>query len=171
MFKNLKKTLSAFAAAAIIFSAASIPAASLAASPDKDQLIGTLGEDDLFSDRDLRQEADTSEAVFYTVSDGGSVTIDTEGVYVFTGSAEEYTPAAMFRFEKESDIAMRLYIEAVLHAAWKQGRRQTFATLTRWLIANSAFPAGLQQRLGELAKETAAAMFMHAVAGEGQTGI
>ncbi len=91
MFENLKKTLSAFAAAAIIFSAASIPAASLAVSPDKDQLIGTLGADDLFSDRDLRQEADTSEAVFYTVSDGGSVTIDTEGVYVFTGSAEEYT--------------------------------------------------------------------------------
>ena len=34
-----------------------------------------------------------------------------------SGSAEEYTPAAMFRFEKESDIAMRLYIEAVRHAA------------------------------------------------------
>ena len=61
--------------------------------------------------------------------------------------------------------------EAALHAAWKQGRRQTFATLTRWLTANGAFPAGIQQRLGELAKETAAAMFMHAVAGEGQTGI
>ena len=54
--------------------------------------------------------------------------------------------------------------EAALHAAWKRGSRQTFATLTRWLLANGAFPAGVQQRLGELPRETAAAMFMHAIA-------
>ncbi|MBR6708035.1 MAG: carbohydrate-binding domain-containing protein, partial [Clostridia bacterium] len=91
MLKNMKKALSAFAAAAMIFSAAAFPARSLAASPDKNQLIGTLEEGDLFSDRDLRQEADTSEAVYYTVSDGVSVTIDSQGVYIFSGSAKEYS--------------------------------------------------------------------------------
>ncbi|MBR4500338.1 MAG: carbohydrate-binding domain-containing protein [Clostridia bacterium] len=91
MFKHIKKSLSVLAAAAMVFSAACFPAASLAAAPAGDQLIGTLEEDDLFSDRDLRQEADTSQAVFYTVSDGSGVTLDSEGVYVFSGSAKEYS--------------------------------------------------------------------------------
>ncbi|MGX8705747.1 MAG: patatin-like phospholipase family protein [bacterium] len=52
--------------------------------------------------------------------------------------------------------------EAAIHAAWKQGRRQTFALLARWLANHDAFPAELSKRLGELPKETAAAMFLHA---------
>ena len=54
--------------------------------------------------------------------------------------------------------------DAALHAAWKQGARETFALLTRWLNANGAFPNGLQHRLGELPRQSAAALFMHAVA-------
>jgi NTE family protein len=50
--------------------------------------------------------------------------------------------------------------DAALHAAWKQGPRQTFATLSRWLIANGDFPKELWHRLGELPRETAGAMFM-----------
>ena len=50
--------------------------------------------------------------------------------------------------------------DAVLHAAWKQGPRQTFGTLTRWLIAHGDLPRELWRRLGELPRETAAAMFM-----------
>ena len=53
--------------------------------------------------------------------------------------------------------------EAALHIAWKQGARQTFALLTRWLLSRGDFPRELQRRLGELPKETAAAMFMHTV--------
>lgn len=53
--------------------------------------------------------------------------------------------------------------EPTLHAAWKQGERQTFALLTRWRIANGDFPREVRPRLGELPKETAAAMFMWAV--------
>ena len=87
MFRNMKKALSVLTAATFVFSAAH----SLAAAPEKEQLTGTLEAEELFSDRDLRQEADTSEAVFYTVSDGGSAKIDGEGVYVFSGRAEEYT--------------------------------------------------------------------------------
>lgn len=53
--------------------------------------------------------------------------------------------------------------DAALSAAWKQGSRQVFSLLVRWLNANGAFPADVQRRLGELPKETAAAMFMHTV--------
>ena len=50
-----------------------------------------------------------------------------------------------------------------LHAIWKQGSRETFALLTRWLTAGRAFPKEVQNRLGELPKETAAAMFMASI--------
>ena len=53
--------------------------------------------------------------------------------------------------------------EAALHEAWKQGPRQTFAILTRWLDYHDAFPPELARRLAELPRETAAAMFMKAV--------
>lgn len=46
---------------------------------------------DLFSERDLEQEADLSSAVTYTVSDGQDITITKAGVYVLTGSAENVT--------------------------------------------------------------------------------
>ena len=54
--------------------------------------------------------------------------------------------------------------EAALHGAWKAGKRQTFALLTRWLCDRGEFPRALERRLGELPQETAAAMFMHAMA-------
>ena len=53
--------------------------------------------------------------------------------------------------------------EAALHNAWKAGRRETFALLTRWLDLHDDLPAELSRRLGELPKETAAAMFMKAL--------
>ena len=52
--------------------------------------------------------------------------------------------------------------EAMLHDAWKAGRRETFALLVRWLDNHDAFPQALSRRLGELPRETAAAMFMRA---------
>lgn len=51
--------------------------------------------------------------------------------------------------------------EASLHQAWRAGRRETFALLTRWLDLNGAFPPELLRRLGEMPRETAAALFMH----------
>ena len=51
--------------------------------------------------------------------------------------------------------------ESALHAAWKAGSRQTFALLTAWLDANGEFPQELLRRLGELPRETAAALFLH----------
>ena len=46
---------------------------------------------ELFSDRDLQQEADLSEAVSYTVSDGSDLSISAAGVYVLSGSAKNVT--------------------------------------------------------------------------------
>jgi hypothetical protein len=46
---------------------------------------------DLFSDRDLEQTADTSDAVTYTVEDDTDITITEEGVYILTGTASNVT--------------------------------------------------------------------------------
>ena len=49
---------------------------------------GAIDATDLFSDRDLRQTADLSEAEYLTLTDNNTVTIDKEGVYVLSGSAK-----------------------------------------------------------------------------------
>ena len=55
--------------------------------------------------------------------------------------------------------------ESTLHAAWKQGERQVFALLTRWLDDHDDFPQAVQRRLGELPRPTAAAIFMRSMKG------
>ena len=52
---------------------------------------GAVDASELFTDRDLRQTPDLSEAVYYTVSSGEDITITAAGVYVFSGSASEVT--------------------------------------------------------------------------------
>lgn len=47
--------------------------------------------DDLFSSRDMKQEADLSDAVSYAVSDGQDIHITEAGVYVLTGTAANVT--------------------------------------------------------------------------------
>lgn len=49
---------------------------------------GALDATDFFSERDLKQTADLTDATEYQLSDGSSITIDKAGVYVITGSAE-----------------------------------------------------------------------------------
>ncbi len=46
---------------------------------------------ELFSDRDLQQTADLTEAVTYAVADGQDITITEAGVYVLTGKAKDVT--------------------------------------------------------------------------------
>ena len=48
---------------------------------------GAVDTTDLFTDRDLEQTADLSEAKTYTISEGQTIEITSEGVYVITGSA------------------------------------------------------------------------------------
>ena len=46
---------------------------------------------EIFTDRDLQQEADLTNAVTYTVTDDQDITISGEGVYVISGTAKECT--------------------------------------------------------------------------------
>lgn len=48
---------------------------------------GAIDTTDLFTDRDLEQTANLSEATTYTVSDGETINITSDGVYVITGTA------------------------------------------------------------------------------------
>ena len=52
---------------------------------------GVLDTDDVFTKRDLKQTADTSDAEQITVQSGKDVDITSEGVYVITGTAENCT--------------------------------------------------------------------------------
>ena len=52
---------------------------------------GAIDTTDLFSNRDLKQEADLTDATTYTVADGQDISITSAGVYVITGSASEVT--------------------------------------------------------------------------------
>ena len=47
-----------------------------------------LSTDDIFTDRDLEQIVDTSEAKTYTVKDDENITITEEGIFVITGNAK-----------------------------------------------------------------------------------
>ena len=49
---------------------------------------GALDTSDMFTSRDLEQEADLSEAQSFTVADGQTIEITTKGVYVITGTAK-----------------------------------------------------------------------------------
>ena len=48
---------------------------------------GAIDASGIFSDRDLAQTADLSEATYYTVADGKDISITSAGVYVISGSA------------------------------------------------------------------------------------
>ena len=63
------------------------------AESSKGTSSGSAGEStaaaDIFTERDLQQEADLTNAVTYTVADNQDITISAEGVYVITGTAKE----------------------------------------------------------------------------------
>ncbi len=52
---------------------------------------GVMSAADLFTERDLTQNADLTGATFYTLADGQDITITDEGVYVISGAAEDVT--------------------------------------------------------------------------------
>ncbi|MDO5138520.1 MAG: carbohydrate-binding domain-containing protein, partial [Oscillospiraceae bacterium] len=69
----------------------------------------TDSENELFTERDLTQTADLSEAVTLTVSDGKTVTISEAGVYVLTGSAEN----ACVVVDAEDDDKVQIVLDGV----------------------------------------------------------
>ena len=69
----------------------SLPLATAAADTIESSTGNGAETSDLFTERDLEQTADLSEAVCYTVSDGEDIHISEAGVYVLTGSASDAT--------------------------------------------------------------------------------
>ena len=80
----MKRNLLALTLAIILCLSFSLTAAAETASP-------IYSAADLFTSRDLAQEADLSGATAYTVSDGQDIHITAAGVYVLTGTAANVT--------------------------------------------------------------------------------
>ena len=69
----------------------------------------TEDDDGLFTKRDLSQTADTDDAETITVSDGQTIDITEEGVYILTGSAKNCT----VRVEVDSEEKVQLVLDGV----------------------------------------------------------
>ena len=70
---------------------------------------GKLDTSDLFSSRDLKQEADTSEAKTITAADNKTETITEEGVYLITGSASNFT----VKVEADKEAKVQLVLDGL----------------------------------------------------------
>ncbi len=70
---------------------------------------GIVTADDLFSKRDLKQEADLSEASCITAEDGQTIRITSEGVYVLSGTASNCT----VRIEADKEAKIQLVLDGV----------------------------------------------------------
>ena len=68
---------------------------------------GLIDATDLFSDRDLTQNADFSAAEAFTLSDGEDIHITKEGVYVLTGTASNVTVYV----EAESEAKVQIVLD------------------------------------------------------------
>ncbi len=68
-----------------------------------------INTEELFTDRDLSQTADLTDAVYYTVTDGQDIHITAEGVYVLTGTAADVTVYV----EAEDTAKVQLVLDGV----------------------------------------------------------
>ncbi len=69
----------------------------------------SLDTADLFSNRDLEQTVDTSEATSLSIKDGETLTIDKAGVYIISGSAKD----AQIRVEAGDEDKVQLVLDGV----------------------------------------------------------
>ena len=70
---------------------------------------GVIDATELFSDRDLTQTPDLSEAVYYSVADGEDIHITEAGVYVLTGTASNVTVYV----EADSEAKIQLVLDGI----------------------------------------------------------
>ena len=70
---------------------------------------GILETEDVFTDRDLLQTPDLSEAQYLTAFDGETLSITEAGIYVISGSAEDCT----IRVEAADDAKVQLVLDGV----------------------------------------------------------
>ena len=83
--KNIK--IPAILLTAVLLAVCLAPAALAAASAEPE----ALDPAELFTDRDLAQTPDLTEAVYLTAQDGQDITVADEGVYVLSGTAADVT--------------------------------------------------------------------------------
>ena len=96
--------------------ASSASTANLAEVSEEDLVTVESISTDVFSKRDLEQTADTEDAETITVTDGGSVTLTKAGVYVFTGTASEYTITV--EASKEDKVQIVLDSVTITNSDW-----------------------------------------------------
>ncbi len=72
-------------------SSASTESGSSDSGSDTAVTTSTSDSEDIFTDRDMEQEADLTDATYMTVADGEDITITEEGIYVISGEAAEVT--------------------------------------------------------------------------------
>ena len=70
---------------------------------------GAIDASDLFTERDMKQTADLSEATYITVEDGKDVTITEAGVYVISGTSSETTIVV----EADDEAKVQLVLDGV----------------------------------------------------------
>lgn len=70
---------------------------------------GAIDATDLFTERDLEQTADLTNATYYTVSDGQTISITEDGVYVISGTAAN----AQIVVEAADDAKVQLVLDGV----------------------------------------------------------
>ena len=72
-------------------------------------LEGNLTKDAVFTERDLEQSADLSDATKYTVTSGEDISITSEGVYVISGEATDVT----ITVDVDSEDKVQLVLDGV----------------------------------------------------------
>ena len=70
---------------------------------------GTITADSVFTDRDLEQTADLSQAIVLDVEDNQEITISKEGIYLLSGTASEYT----VRVEASKEAKVQLVLDGL----------------------------------------------------------
>jgi len=70
---------------------------------------GTITADSVFTDRDLEQTADLSQAIVLDVEDNQEITISKEGIYLLSGTASEYT----VRVEASKEVKVQLVLDGL----------------------------------------------------------
>ncbi len=76
---------------------------------DEVRQLSNTADSDLFTERDLEQTADTSEAKSITVADNKTIDISSEGVYTISGSAENCT----VRIDADETAKVQLVLDGV----------------------------------------------------------
>ena len=71
--------------------------------------VSAIDASEVFTDRDMEQEPDLTDAVYETLSDGQTLTITEEGVYVISGSASE----AQIVVEAEDTAKVQIVLDGV----------------------------------------------------------